>query len=154
MKGVIPALVLMLGPIYFQAVNDEKAHVVLPSPKLLRCRSSDCFNLWLGDRQPDEVFPKQLLIDMNQDCVYDLEAFYDKSVSEHDIELAIDERYLGSKNTDFAKSSIRLWRVESERFAIQLGEVDKRDQKRNAVEPGTKQVIYIAFGGASACNAH
>jgi hypothetical protein len=91
-------------------------------------------------------------MDMNQDCLYGLTALYDKSVSIPDIELAIDERYSGSKNTDFDKSSLRLWRVESEKFAIQLGESNKKDEKRGVAEAGTKHVIYIAFGGRSACS--
>jgi hypothetical protein len=151
MKKVIAAIVLMLSPAHVQTTHEEKSHIVLPSPKLLRCKSSDCFNLWLEERQANAVFPKQLLIDMNQDCVYGLEAFYEKSVSVHDIESAIDEHYFESKNEDLAKHSIRVWRVESEKFAIQLGEADKKDEKRNGDEAGTKQLIYIAFGDRSAC---
>jgi hypothetical protein len=99
------------------------------------------------------VYPKQLLIDMNQDCLYCLQAIYDKSVSVQDVEVAIDGHYLASKNTDFEKSPLRLWRVESEKFAIQLSADDKKDVKRNiSAEAGTKRIIYIAFGGRSACN--
>ena len=152
MLRVIVATVLMLGLAHFQTAKEEKSLVVLPNPKLLRCTSSNCSSLWLQERQANAVFPKQLLIDMNQDCVYGLEAFYDKSVSVHDIELAIDEHYSGSKNADLAKNSLRVWRVESEKFAIQLGEADKKDEKRNVAEAGTKQLIYISFGGKSACS--
>ena len=88
---------------------------------------------------------------MNQDCLYALTAFYDKSVSLYDIEVAIDEHYSSSKLRDFDKSSLRLWRVESEKFAIQLSEADRRDKKMFGQEPGTKNVIYIAFGGRVAC---
>lgn len=151
MQRVIAALVLTLGLTHFRAAKEENSHVALPNPQLLRCVSSDRSGLWLGERKPSDVFPKQLRLDPNQDHVYGLTAFYDKSVSKHDIESAIDERYLGSKNMDFAKSSIGLWRVESEKFAIQLSEADKKDEKREGVEAGTKQVIYIAFGGRSAC---
>jgi hypothetical protein len=151
MIRLLVAFVLMLSPIQFQTPRDEKPHLVLPSPKLLRCRSSDCFNLWLEAQQPKDIFPKQLHLDMNQDCIYGLTALYDKSVSAQDIESAIDEHYLASKNTDFAKTPIRIWRVESEKFAIQLSEASRRDEKREAIEAGTKQVIYIAFGGRSAC---
>ncbi|MGB0035306.1 MAG: hypothetical protein WBP79_07525 [Candidatus Acidiferrales bacterium] len=153
MRIVIATVILMLGLAHFQTAKEENGgRFVLPNPKLLRCRSSDCFNLWLEDRHADAVFPKQLRIDMNQDCIYGLEAVYDKSVSMHDIELAIDEHYLGSKYTDFEKYSIRLWRVEPEKFAIQLSVADKKDEKRNVAEAGATHVIYIAFGGRSACN--
>jgi hypothetical protein len=42
--------------------------------------------------------------------------------------------------------------VESEKFAIQLSAADKKDVKSKlADEVGTKRIIYIAFGGRSAC---
>jgi hypothetical protein len=154
MKRVLAALVMLLGLAYGQTAKEENySHIVLPNPKLLRCGSSDCSRLWLEQREVNAVFPKQLLIDMNQDCLYGLQALYDKSVSVQDIEVAIDEHYLASKNTDFEKSPLRLWRAESEKFAIQLSADDKKDVKKQlADEAGTKRIIYIAFGGRSACN--
>jgi hypothetical protein len=153
MKRVLAAVIL-LALAYGQTPKEENhSHIVLPNPKLLRCGSSDCSHLWLEQPEVNAVYPKQLLIDMNQDCLYGLQAIYDKSVSVQDIEVAIDEHYLASKNTDFEKSHLRLWRVESEKFAIQLSADDKRDVKGNiADEAGTKRIIYIAFGGRSACN--
>jgi len=67
----------------------------------------------------------------------------------------------------FATSPVKLWRVEPEKFAIQLAVTDhrtkevKRDEARafalsqvfeqsersNVAEGGMKQVIYIAFSG-------
>lgn len=44
-----------------------------------------------------------------------------------------------------------VWRVEPEKFAIQLGVFDKKDEKRSMGEAGRKEAIYIAFGGKSAC---
>jgi len=48
--------------------------------------------------------------------------------------------------------SLKLWRVEPEKFAIQLSIADKKDAKRNIAEAGAKRAIYIAFGGTSACS--
>ena len=152
MTRMLATVALVLALTHFQAPKEQKPRVVLPNPKLLRCRASDCYNLWLQQQESNDIFPKQLHIDMNQDCIYGLVAFYDKSVSAQDIESAIDGHYLGSKNTDFAKTPIKIWRIESEKFAIQLSKADKRDEKKEAIEAGTKQVIYIAFGGRSACN--
>lgn len=154
MKRVLAAVVMMLGLAYGQTAKEENhSRIVLPNPKLLRCGPSDCSRLWLEQPEVNAIFPKQLLIDMNQDCLYGLQALYDKSVSVRDIEVAIDEHYLASKNTAIEKSHLRLWRVESEKFAIQLSADDKKDEKRNlADEAGTKRIIYIAFGGRSACN--
>ena len=126
---------------------------MLPNPKLLRCKSSDCYQVWL-EKYPETnaVFPKQVSIDMNQSCLYGMTALYDKSMPIDDIRAAIDERYGNSAVPEFVNSSIKLWRVEPEKFAIQLSIASKKDEKRNIADAGTKRAIYIAFGGRSACN--
>jgi hypothetical protein len=154
MKKLIVAIVLMLGLAHSQTAKEEKtSHLVLPNPKLLRCISSDCFQLWSEKSvEANAVFPKQLIIDMNQSCLYGMTALYDKSVSVDDVRTAIDERYEKWAHTDSANSPIELWRVEPEEFAIQLSVAGKEDEKKNIAEVGTKQALYIAFGGRSACN--
>jgi hypothetical protein len=157
MKKLIAAVVLMLGLAHCQTAKEEhSSRLVLPNPKLLRCTSSDCFQLWLEKSvEANAVFPKQLIIDMNQSCLYGMTALYDKSVAVDDVKAAIDERYEKWARTDFANfPPIKLWRVESEKFVIQLGVASKEDEKKNIAEAGTKQAMYIAFGGRSACNTH
>jgi hypothetical protein len=153
MKRVIAAVVLMLGLAHFQTAKEENGRrFVLPNPQLLRCSSSDCFQLWSEKPEANAVFPKQVIIDMNQNCIYGLRALYDKSIPVDDIKSAIDERYAKWARADFVNSPLKLWRVEPEKFAIQLSVADKKDEKRNVAEAGTKQAIYIAFGGRSTCN--
>ena len=89
---------------------------------------------------------------MNQSCLYGMTALYDKSIPVDDVKAAIDGRYGKWALADFANSPVKLWRVETKKFAIQLSVADKKDEKRNIAEAGTKQAIYIAFGGRSACN--
>jgi len=104
--------------------------------------------------EANAVFPKQTIIDMNQNCLYGMRVSYDKSVPLADVKAAIDERYgkwAYPKNDD-ATMPVKLWRVESEKFAIQLSVADKKDEKMNIAEAGTKEAIYIAFGGRSACS--
>ena len=156
MKRIIAAVVLTLGLANCQAAKEEnKSRLVLPNPKLLGCKSSDCFTLWLDrSTEANAVFPKQVIIDMNQNCLYGMTALYDKSIPIRDVKAAIDERYgewVLPDNNDPAVP-VKLWRVEPEKFAIQLAVADKRDEKRNIAEAGTKRVIYIAFRGATACN--
>jgi hypothetical protein len=154
MKKLIIAIVLMLGLAHSQTAKEEKSsHLVLPNSELLRCASSDCFRLWSGKSvEANPVFPKQLIIDMNQSCLYGMTALYDKSVAVDDVKAAIDERYEKWALADFANSPVKLWRVEPEKFAIQLSVAGKEDEKRNIAEAGTKKAIYISFGGRSACN--
>jgi hypothetical protein len=94
------------------------------------------------------------MIDMKQNCLYGFTAIYDKSISLGDVKAAIDERYgkwAFPKNDD-AAMPVKLWRVESEKFAIQLSVADKKDEKMNIADVGTKVAIYIGFGGRSACD--
>ncbi len=154
MKRVLTAVVLMLGIAYGQTATEENGNrIVLPNPKLLRCKSSDCSQMWLEkSAETKAVYPKQVTIDMNQSCLYGMTALFDKSVPLDDIKAAIDERYGKWAVPEFLNSPLKLWRVEPEKFAIQLSVATKKDEKRNIADAGTKQAIYIAFGGRSACN--
>jgi len=70
MMRVLAAAVLMLGLAYGQAATeDDGSRIVLPNPKLLRCKSSDCFQVLEKFAETNAVFPKQVTIDMNQSCL-------------------------------------------------------------------------------------
>ena len=154
MKSFVAAVVLMLPLVHAEtAREDTGTAVVLPSPELLRCKSSNCQKLWSEKSgEGNKVFPKQISIDLKQGCIYALTAQYDKSVAFDDIKTAIDTRYAKYAAQFSANAPVKAWRVESEKFAIQLAALDKKkDEKLNMGEAGTKQVIYIAFGASSAC---
>jgi hypothetical protein len=154
MKRVLAAMALMLGLAYGQTATEKNGnYIVLPNPKLLRCKSTDCSQMRLEkSAETNAVFPKQVSIDMNQSCLYGMTALYDKSIPLDDIRAAIDERYGKWAVPEFVNSPLKLWRVEPEKFAIQLSIATKKDEKRNVADAGTKQAIYIAFGGRSACD--
>jgi hypothetical protein len=156
MKRVIASVVMMLGLVHGQAAKEEKSsRLVLPNPKLLRCRASDCFQLWSEkSTEANAVFPKQLIIDMNQSCLYGFTVLYDKSIPVSDVRAAIDEHYgkWALPDNNDAAVPAKLWRVEPEKFAIHLQVASKLDQKMNIADEGTKQVIYLGFGGRSACD--
>jgi hypothetical protein len=152
MKRALAAAVLTLALAQSQTSKEQNGgRLVLPNPNLLRCRSSDCSQLWSDNPETDAVFPTQIIVDINHNCIYGFTALYDKSVSLDAVEAAIDERYKKWALADFVKSPLRLWRVEPEKLAIQLSVADKKDEKRNIAEAGTKQVIFLPFGGRSAC---
>jgi hypothetical protein len=153
MKRVFAAVALMLALAYGAATEENGSRIVLPNPKLLRCNPSDCDQVWLKNSvQTSAIFPRQVSIDMNQSCLYGMTAIYDKTVSFDDIRAAIDERYKTWSVPEFANSPLKMWRVASEKFAIQLSVVSKKDEKRNVAEAGSTQAIYIAFGGRAACD--
>jgi len=152
MKRALAAAVLTLALAHSQASKEQnRTGIVLPSPQLLQCRSSACSQLWSEEPEPGAEFPKQIIIDMNHNCIYGFTVLYDKSISMDAVEAAIDERYKKWAPADFANSPLRLWRVEPEKLVIQLSVADKKDQKRNVAEVGTKLVIFLPFGGRSAC---
>jgi hypothetical protein len=69
------------------------------------------------------------------------------------VETAIDERYKKWASAGVANSALKLWRVEPEKIAIQLGVADNQDEKSNVAKLGTKQVIFLPIGGKSACGS-
>jgi hypothetical protein len=152
MKRVIASVILILGLTQFHQAKEENGkRIVLPNPQLLRCKSSDCFDLWSGTPPANAVFPKQVSLDFNQGCIYGLTALYDKSIPLDDVRSAIDERYAKWVMPHFARPPMMIWRVEPEKFIVDLHVAGKLDQEVYFIEAGTKEVIYIAFGGESAC---
>lgn len=154
MKKAISVLVVLLVLASYPTAREENnERIALPSARLLRCKSSDCL-LWSGEPgQQNVAYPKQVILDMNRDCLYGMTVLYDKSVSIENVKEGIDGRYGNWAMKGFENLPVRLWRVESEHFSIQLSEADKKDERAHTADAGTKQVIYLAFGGRSACSA-
>ena len=123
--------------------------VILPNSKLLKTCASACSPLWLDKPTTAEpIYPASLTVDNFEsggNCPHGVMAFYDKSVSFDEIKVALDQRWGKWAVLDHSNPRILLWRVESERFAIQLAITGK---ETNEFEPGTKQLIYIAFSGS------
>jgi hypothetical protein len=107
--------------------------------------------LWSEAIEQKAIFPKQLIVDMDQGCIYGMTALYDKSVPLDQIRSAIDDLYRQWSVNDLGNSNLHIWRVDPQKFVVQLGVASKQDEKRNVAEAGTRQVIYLAFGGKSAC---
>ena len=133
-------------------MGQNRDRLALPNPKLLRCSSSDCFQLWSEAIEQKAIFPKQLIVDMDQGCIYGMTALYDKSVPLDQIRSAIDDLYRQWSVNDLGNSNLHIWRVDPQKFVVQLGVASKQDEKRNVAEAGTRQAIYLAFGGKSACS--
>ncbi len=152
MKKFLAAMVLVFGLPICQLAKEDKATIILPNLRLLACRSADCSQLWSEEStNTNAVSAKQLIIDFDHGCVYGMRAFYEKSVSFDDLGAAIDGKYGKWTVPQFEKGPMRLWRVEPEKFSIQMVVLDKKDEKRRYAEAGTKQITFIAFGGRSAC---
>jgi hypothetical protein len=147
-------------------------HVVLPSSRLMGCASSSCSQLW-QDEDANAIYPREVTVDIfgstgSESCLRGVTALYEKSVSIDDVKAAIDQRYGKWAYADTATLPVKLWRVESEKFAISLtvtkdrtggptadearaqsmGQVFGYGERSNVAEAGMPQVIYIAFVGS------
>jgi hypothetical protein len=141
MKAGAAFLILMTALVFCEPkkIGSEK-HIVLPNSNLMRCATT---HLW-QDEKPgaNSIYPVQVGIDhFDEGCPQGIVALYDKAVSLNDIKAALDQRYGKWGRADNGR--MKLWRVEPERFAIQLTTID--DSLREVSEPGMKQVIYLAF---------
>jgi len=176
MKRILAVLMALVTTMSFApraAFKPESGgHIVLPNEKLMSCKSSRCLQL-LSDAGPNDVYPRQVNVDFfgsagSESCLRGVEAIYEKSVFSDGLKAAIDQRY----GPWAYGNSAKLWRVEPQKFVIQLGVSEDRtkgaarDQKRaqafsqlfgygersNVAEAGMPQVIFIAFVG-SKCNS-
>jgi hypothetical protein len=122
-------------------------HVILPNPKLLRCTSLNCSQLWQTPPVADDIYPNQIVIDLlrNNYCPLGVIARYDKSISLEHLKSAIDEKYGKWASRNNATATVKLWRVEPENFSIQLSAIS--DGVATNDEAGTKQIIYMTFQG-------
>jgi hypothetical protein len=84
-------------------------------------------------------------------------AHYDKTVSMDVLKAAIDELYGKWAVAHFTSGPLMLWRVESEKFSIQLSDTNERwaklvKLKGGTEEVGTKTVVYVAFQPPRKCS--
>jgi hypothetical protein len=158
-KNIVAALFIVGLTSHAQSKHETGKHVILPNPKLLRCLSSDCAQRW-QDKPPEanDVYPKQVIVDFyNNPCPLGVMARYDKSVSTADLKAAIDKRYGQWAFASNDTSPVKLWRVQPEKFAIQLGDTDRRIAKLAKLsgeeeDVGTKTIIYLAFRPPKNCS--
>lgn len=169
MHRIIAAIVVTMSLASFgRSENESARHIVLPNSKLLGCRSSGCAQLW-QDAGANGIYPRQVTVDIfgSDSCPRGVLALYEKSVSVNEVQAAVDQRYGRWALPGNANSPVKLWRVEPEKFAIQLAVTEDRTaeikpdealgyalglafgygERSNVAEAGMKQLIYIAFVG-------
>lgn len=124
-------------------VGASTNQIVLPSPRLIHCRSVECSQLWKQDSGDGRtVYPSQVLTDFVDGEVVALTAVYDKSVSTQELQAALDALYAKWK-IHMHGGRLSLWRVESEQVAVSL--LDNED--------GTKRLTYLKFAKIGGINS-
>lgn len=109
--------------------------VILPNSKLIRCSASNCPPVLPDGTDLRAVYPWQVSLDYTDGSVIGLTALYDQPTSIGDVQAAVDERYGKWAKAEFRTGPMRAWRVEPERFVIELSQADT----------GMVRLIYLTF---------
>lgn len=134
-RFVVAVLVTLGGASLFAATPTPP--IILPDSKLIGCKVSTCSQV-MPDPIADShaVYPWKVLVDINEGGIIGLIALYDTSTSIDVIKAAIDDRYGKWAIPEFKTGPVNLWRIEPEKFVIQLAKYDN----------GTIQLIYLTLG--------
>ena len=147
MKPIMLTLLLvtsMCSILSGQAKGQSKRRVVLPNAKLVRCMTSDCFQL-LQDDPPrrGDIYPEHIDVAfLDQWCPYGVTAKYNKAVSFEDLRDALEKRYGKGTAKDFPHGHVMIWEVQSDSLFIELDIADRLMAQNQLVEEGTKSVHY------------
>lgn len=119
-----------------QAGHQSDKYVILPNPKLIGCKTSNCPEM-LPDHGADSkvVYPWQVIVDFTDGGIMGLTALYDQPTTMDEVKAAIDERYGKWAFPAGSSDRLQLWRIEPEKFVINLSVNDD----------GMVQVIYLIF---------
>ena len=150
MKRLILLLFLLQVSIVCGQENSQSGRrIMLPSPSLMKCDSAQ---LWLDEKpEAEAVYPVWVHMDHfdEKGCPHGMMAIYDQTVSIDEIKASLDVRYGRWFMTGLERPTIKLWRVEPEKFAINLSTIEKSPKRKcmreMGGEKGMKLVIYLAF---------
>jgi hypothetical protein len=142
MKASAALLITMTALVFCQPKRPGSGkQIMLPSSSLMSCAAT---HLWQDAKAgTDSIYPVQVVMDHfdHEGCPQGIVALYGKTVSEEEIKTALDRRY-----SKWATPLAKLWRVEPEKFVIQLATInDSLKEEGVTGEKGMKQVIYLAF---------
>ncbi len=149
MKLLIALLLVAAGSIVLGQNKAGPSKIVLPNPGIMKCDSA---HLWQPEKaEANAVYPIQVSVDHfdKNGCPLGLLALYDKSVPFSSIQAELNRRYGKWSRSD--GSRIALYRVEPERFAIQLATIETELGGAGG-QKGMKQLIYISFSVSQGSN--
>jgi hypothetical protein len=143
MRNAIGHLVVAASLACFgQAKPESGRRVILPNPKLIRCVSLDCYQLW-EDKAPraGDIYPVGVEVGLpGKHCPFGVSAVYDKSVSFADLQAALEARFGKRTPEHWTEASVMVWQVGDD-FMIVLDEADRKIAKSRQVDVGTKEIF-------------
>ena len=127
-----------------QARGQSAKRVILPNIKLLRCMTSDCFQLLQDEPpRPGDIYPEHIYVAfLDRWCPFGLTARYNKAVSFEDLKSALEKRYGKGTVKNWTDAPLVIWDVEPGHLFIQLDVTDKRMAQNQHVPEGTKSIHY------------
>jgi hypothetical protein len=147
MKPIIVTVLLLAGissASSGQIAGRADKRVILPSIKLVRCMTSDCFQLLQDDPpRPGDIYPEHIDVAfLDRWCPFGLTARYNKAVSLEELKAALEKRYGKGTTENWPNGPAVTWEVESAHVLVVLDTADKRMAENQHVEEGTKSIHY------------
>ena len=128
--------------------------VILPNPKLVRCSSLDCYQLWEAKApSTGDIYPIRIEVALlGKACPFGLSAVYDKAVPFEYLQAALESRFGKGEPKQWTKARLTVWEVADD-FTIVLDEADEGIAKARHVDVGAKELfIDDARMPTSTCN--
>jgi len=151
MKSLFLAAILLadLSGIGVAQTKGGLKHVVLPNIKLVRCMTSDCFQL-LQDEPPrsGDIYPDHIDVAfLDRWCPFGLDATYSKAVPLEDLRGALEKLYGTGTVKNWTDAPLVIWQIEPDHLLIQLDVADKHMAQNRHVEEGTRTIHYSDMSG-------
>lgn len=134
----------MCGMSLGQAKDQPSKRVILPNIKLIRCMTSDCFQLLQEEPpRPGDIYPEHIDVAfLDRWCPFGLTARYNKAVPFDNLKAALEKQYGDGSVKNWAGTPSVVWEVKSVHVIIELKVVNKRMSQTEPLEEGTKLVHY------------
>lgn len=115
-------------------------YIILPDPDMLGITIDQCKIKFINNSYNKKtIHPAQIIFDINNNKEISgiIVKYKTEDVSFGDVEQALDSIYIKWKLKRFQNTSLRLWRIEKKRFAINLSFDEDNDI----------QIIFLTFVG-------
>jgi len=144
-RNAIGCMIVMAASLacFGQAKPEPGKRIILPNPKLIRCVSLACYQLW-EDTPPQtgDVYPVRVEVALlGKHCPFGVSAVYDKSISFEDLQSAIEARFGKGTPEHWTEAPLILWHVGDD-FTIMLDTADQKIAKNRRLDVGTKELFY------------
>jgi hypothetical protein len=96
----------------------------LPDPRILGSKITSPNSVLIPNVDNRSLFPKEVRLIVSDGQISEIQVLYDGKVQLDQIEAAVNMSYPAAEMNKFQSTSIRLWKVVSKKFVIQLSSND------------------------------